>query len=153
MAKGLFTPTSPHKYLGNPTKIRFLSSWELRVMQLFDTNPSIIQWGSEELKIPYYNPIKSKICSYLPDFIVKYKDREGNIITEVLEVKPAKEASMRSKMSNYDKVALVINHAKWQAAGAFCAQRKLKFRILTEAGSITIGPNGEQSHSKMSLFK
>jgi hypothetical protein len=132
MAKGLFRPLNPEKYLGNIEKIRFLSSWERHFMVMCDTNPSILRWGSEEFKIPYLNPIKSKICSYIPDFIIKYKDRDGNIITEVIEIKPSKEAMIRPKMSNYDKVAVVLNHAKWTAAKAFCDARGIRFRVVTE---------------------
>ena len=145
MAKGMYKPLNPSKYLGNPTKIRFLSAWELRVMEFFDKNPAILQWGSEEIKIPYYNPVKKAAATYIPDFIVKYKDSSGNIQTEVIEVKPSKEATIRKKMSNYDKVMLVINTAKWQACGAMCAKANIKFRVLTEAGSMLIGADGKAS--------
>ena len=132
MAKGLYTPINPEKYLGNPTKIRFLSSWELAFMNFCDKNPNIIKWGSEEFKIPYYNPIKQKMTNYIPDFIIKYKDRDGNLLTEVIEIKPQKQTTIQKKNSTYDKVQLVINHAKWQAAEAFCTKHGIKFRVLTE---------------------
>lgn len=60
MAKGRYTPQHPEKYLGDPTKIRFLSSWELRFFQACDMNPNILKWGSEEFKVPYWHPIKKK---------------------------------------------------------------------------------------------
>ena len=63
MAKGLFKPTNPEKYLGDIGKIRFMSSWELRFMNFCDTNPNVIKWGSEEFKIAYFNPIKNKVDS------------------------------------------------------------------------------------------
>lgn len=141
MAKGLYTPTNPQKYMGDPTKIRFLSAWELRFMHFCDNHPDVVQWGSEEFKIPYVNPIKKKVAMYIPDFIVKYK--KGNkIFTEVVEIKPAKEAVLRPRMSNYDKVCLVINTAKWQAARIYCDKYGVTFRILTEKGSMTVDQNG-----------
>ena len=132
MAKGLYTPRNPEKYLGDPRKIRFLSSWELSFMNFCDTNPNVIAWGSEEFRVKYFNPIKNKVCDYIPDFIVKYKDAQGNVITEVIEIKPLKETALKPKMSAYDKVALVVNHAKWTAAKAMCDAAGIRFRVLTE---------------------
>lgn len=132
MAKGLYTPQNPEKYLGDIRKIRFLSSWELRFMSFCDTNPNVVAWGSEEFRIKYFHPIKNKVCEYIPDFIVKYKDAQGNLITEVIEVKPLKQAVIKNKMSTYDQVQLVINHAKWTAAKAMCDAAGVKFRVITE---------------------
>lgn len=132
MAKGLYKPKNPEKYLGNIEKIRFLSSWELRFMDFCDNNPNVVQWGSEEFRIKYYNPIKQKTCDYIPDFIIKYKNRNGDVITEVIEIKPKKQSVISKKMSTYDQVQLVINHAKWTAAKAFCEVHGIKFKVLTE---------------------
>lgn len=105
-------------------------------MQLFDANPNVIAWGSEEFKITYYHPIKKKVSSYIPDFLIKYKKADGTVVTEVVEIKPAKETFInipgRKKISIYDRAQLVVNHAKWEAAKAFCAKHKIGFRILTE---------------------
>ena len=132
MAKGLYTPINKNKYLGDVTKIRFMSSWELRFMDFCDKNPNIIEWGSEEIKIKYYHPIKKKMCNYLPDFIIKYKDVDGNIHTEIIEIKPFSQSSTKGKKTTYDKVQLIINEAKWKAANAFCLACKIKFKVLTE---------------------
>lgn len=139
MAKGMFTPKNPAKYQGDPTKIRFLSSWELRFMWFCDTNPNVLTWGSETLRVPYWNPIKKKVATYWPDFIIKYRDAQGVEHVEVVEIKPHKQASLSSsakgrkpKISAYDQVQLVINHAKWTAAEALCKQHNIKFRVLTE---------------------
>jgi hypothetical protein len=64
MAKGIYNVKNPEKYLGDPRKVRFLSSWELTFMVNCDTNPNIIQWGSEEFSVKYWNPVKTKVCSY-----------------------------------------------------------------------------------------
>jgi hypothetical protein len=104
-------------------------------MEFCDKNPNVLKWGSEEFKIPYMNPIKKKICSYYPDFIVKYKDRNGNVLTEVIEIKPACQDPSRvrkKKPSTYDTVQMVINQAKWTSAKAFCESHGIRFRVLTE---------------------
>jgi hypothetical protein len=148
MAKGLYTPLNPQKYLGDPSKIRFLSSWELSFMQFCDKNPNVIAWGSEEFRVPYWNPVKKTTCSYIPDFIIKYKDAQGNLITEVIEIKPLKESVVKPKMSAYDKVALVINHAKWTAAKALCDAAGIRFRVLTEQELFRQNPNPKTKRGK-----
>jgi hypothetical protein len=132
MAKGLYIPKNPSKYLGDPTKVRFLSSWELRFMEFCDNNPKVLQWGSEEFKIQYFNPIKQKVCNYIPDFIIKYEDAHGKIVTEVIEIKPKKQSVLSKNSSTYDKVQLAINQAKWTAAVAVCNSHGIKFRVVTE---------------------
>jgi hypothetical protein len=138
MAKGMFKPLNPKKYLGDISKIRFLSSWELRFLIFCDSNPNILQYGSEEFKIPYFHPIKKtidgkpKLCHYYPDFIIKYKNSNGHILTEVIEIKPHSQTIASKKTTTYDKVQLIINNAKWTAANAFCKSHNIKFRVVTE---------------------
>lgn len=134
MAKGYYTPLNPEKYLGNVNKIRFLSSWELKFMQFLDVNPNVIVWGSEEFKIPYFNPIKKKVTNYIPDFILKFKNSKGEIVTKVIEIKPKKQSVLPNgkKISVYDQVQIVLNHAKWTAAASFCKSRGITFEVLTE---------------------
>lgn len=146
MAKGLFKPLNPSKYLGDPNKIRFLSSWELFFMNKCDLNPNVLIWGSEEFKIPYFHPIKKnldgkpKLCHYYPDFIIKYKDVNGKILTEVIEIKPSSQDPnkiTKKKPTTYDVVQMVINKAKWTAAEAFCKSHNIKFRVVTEKDLFT----------------
>ena len=135
MAKGVYHPLNPEKYSGDIGKIRFLSSWELRFMQFCDKNDNILTWASEEFRIPYMHPIKKKVCQYWPDFIIKYKNEKGVIITEVIEIKPSSQDPnkiSKKKPSTYDAVQMIINQAKWTAATAFCESHGIKFRILTE---------------------
>jgi len=132
MAKGIYNVKNPEKYLGDPRKVRFLSSWESVFMMNCDTNPNIIQWGSEEFSVKYWNPVKNKVCNYIPDFIIKYYGPDGKLVTEVIEIKPKKQSVISKRMSNYDKVQLVINEAKWTAAKAVCDQYGIRFRVLTE---------------------
>jgi hypothetical protein len=130
-SKGIFLPKNPSKVIGKGS-IKYRSSWEQVFMNFCDNNPSVVNWGSEVLRIPYYNPITKKNTIYVPDFIVSYIDRNGRQHTEVIEIKPLKEAVMERARSPRDKVMLAINMAKWTAAQAFCANNNLSFRLVTE---------------------
>lgn len=127
-----FLPKNPAKYAGDITKIFARSSWELHVMKFLDSSAAVIKWGSEELVIPYIKPTDGKVHKYYPDFVVIYRDANGGIRKEILEVKPLKESLAESAKSIHDKVALAINIAKWNAAEAFAAQNGMTFRVLTE---------------------
>ena len=90
--QGQYKPVNPSKYVGT-YPIIFRSSWEFKVMQMFDVNPNIMSWASESLKIPYQNPFTGKYTVYVPDFVVTYVDAKGNQRAEIIEVKPAKETA------------------------------------------------------------
>jgi hypothetical protein len=144
-AYGRFIPKNPQKYVGNVNNIMFRSSWEVTFMKWLDKNNAVIRWGSEELAIPYVNPIKvdeagrPKISRYFPDFIVLYRDAFGNIKKEIIEVKPYKESVLLPRASERDKMAFVVNQAKWKAAAAFAESQGATFRVITEK---TIFKNG-----------
>ena len=77
--KGLFKPKNPSKYKGNINEIVYRSSWEKKMMIYCDTTTSVIEWGSEELVIPYVSPWDGRYHRYFPDFYVKVKDRSGKL--------------------------------------------------------------------------
>ena len=58
-----------------------------------DNNPNILEWGSEEIIIPYKSPLDKKVHRYFPDFFIKYKNSSGKIIREIIEVKPKSHLS------------------------------------------------------------
>lgn len=135
--KGRFIPENPKKYNGDATNIIWRSTWEFRVMKYLDNNPSVIWWSSEELPIKYYNPIDNSINRYFPDFIVKVKKKDGNVMTYVLEVKPehqTKQPIQKKKTKKYiqESMTYVINQSKWKAATEFCKDHGWEFKILTE---------------------
>ena len=107
-------------------------------MGYLDAHPDVVQWGSEELVIPYRSPIDNRIHRYFPDFIIKKNNTAGKQETVVVEIKPAKEtvppAVQTKQTKRYLKEVYTwgINSAKWEAARAFCADRKWKFIIMTE---------------------
>jgi len=137
-ASGRFIPKNPEKYVGNPNRIVFRSSWELHFMKWLDRSPAVIRWASEEIAIPYINPIKKDangrpvISRYFPDFIVMYKDAFGNIKKEIIEIKPYNESVARPNMSERDKQTFAVNNSKWIAASDYAKRNGAEFRVITE---------------------
>ena len=72
--KGKYRPTRPYKYKGDPTKIIYRSLWERKFMQYCDSTTNVLEWGSEEIALPYRSPIDNKVHRYFPDFYIKVKD-------------------------------------------------------------------------------
>jgi len=137
--QGKYRPHNPQKYGGDPLNIVYRSSYELKFMQYCDLTESVNSWKSEEFFIPYRSPMDNRYHRYFPDFFVKYKDKDGNTRTLVVEIKPAKDLKMpetnpkrRTKSWAYSVKMWAINQAKWEAAKNWCADRKYEFKILTE---------------------
>ena len=135
---GKFKPKNYKKYKGDPTKIVYRSLWERRFMVYCDNNDKIIEWGSEELIIPYRSPLDKKVHRYFPDFYIKYLNKEGNVVREIIEVKPKKQLrppktpKRQTKRYLQECATFMVNQAKWKAAEEYCYDRKMKFRFLTE---------------------
>jgi len=136
--KGLFTPKHPKKYIGNLTHIVYRSSWELSFMHFLDNNPSVKNWGSEIIAIPYRKPTTGRIHKYYPDFWVKYIDKNGKTIQEVIEIKPFKKikppttVGKNKKTQLHEAIEWAINKAKFRSGAAFCDKYGMKWRLLTE---------------------
>ena len=136
--QGTYQLRHPDKYVGDVTKVRFMSSWELEFHKFLDNNMNIIEWSSEELKIPYLKPTTGRVHIYLPDYWVKYLDSSGQIIEEIIEVKPEKETraprgvGKNKKTQLYEQLTWAVNEAKWKAAALYCKKRGIKFRVITE---------------------
>ncbi len=136
--KGHFKPRHPEKYIGDLNKIVYRSSWELSFMNFLDNNTVIEKWGSEIIAIPYRKPTTGRIHKYYPDFWIKYKNKEGIVIQEVIEVKPEKQTKKpktvgkKKKTQLYEALTWEINKAKWRSAKLFCDKYGLKWNILTE---------------------
>ena len=132
--KGFFKPRNISKYKGNPTQIVFRSSWELTLMERLDKDPSIIQWSSESIIIPYRSPLDGKIHRYFPDMWLKKKDGTQLLI----EVKPKKQTLPPIKKGKVNRkyvrevITYKINMAKWESAKAYCEKRGYKFIFITE---------------------
>lgn len=130
-SQGTFTPTNPQKYIGVGSPV-FRSGWEQTFMLVLDKHPNVIQWASESIKIPYFNPLTQKWANYIPDFLIVTVDATGTQKAEMIEIKPLKEAVLEKAKSKKDKLAYAVNEAKWTAAIEWCAKAKITFRVLTE---------------------
>jgi hypothetical protein len=130
-AQGKFTPTNPSKYAGKKTPT-YRSGWEFTFMQFCDNHPSVIQWASEAISIPYKNPLTGRNTIYVPDFFIVYQDKRGKKRAELIEVKPRSQTTMETARSTRDKAAVAVNYAKWEAATAWCKQNGVTFRVITE---------------------
>ncbi len=107
-------------------------------MRYLDAHKDVLEWSSEEFCIPYRSPIDGKVHRYFPDFKIKKKNPEGVVEVVVVEIKPEKETrpptvqTKRTKQYLKEVYTWGINSAKWQAARAYCEDRKWKFMIMTE---------------------
>ena len=136
--KGLFTPQNPDKYKGK-RPIVYRSDWEKKFMHYCDTNPNIIQWASESIMIPYFNPVKNRLTRYYPDFLITYLDTNGRQVIDLIEVKPFRQTlqpiprkGKKSSTLLMEQKTYAMNDAKWKAAKLYCQQRNMNFRIITE---------------------
>ena len=144
--QGRFIPKHPEKYLGDPAKISYRSSWELCFQNFLDSgHPNILGWSSETISIPYYNPVLQKWSMYIPDFFVIYMDKNDTKHVEMIEIKPEKEMPGFLGNSNVrTKLVQAVNAAKWQAALVYCAKRSWYFRVMTENQLFGLAGKGVQ---------
>jgi len=132
--KGIYRPTYPKKYVGDPNRIVYRSLLERRFMLYCDRTEDVVNWASEEISIPYISPIDKKLHRYYPDFIVKTSKGKKLII----EIKPYRQTSQpkapKRKTRAYlrEQLEYIKNNAKWKAAKAFCEDKGFEFKILTE---------------------
>ena len=135
---GRFIPKNPAKYMGDHKNIIYRSSWECRVMDWLDRNPSIISWNSEEIIVPYKSPIDGRFHRYFPDFLVKVQTKDNKTKTLMIEIKPKKQTAppepQKRKTKRYITEVMTwgVNESKWKAATEFCLDRGWEFKVMTE---------------------
>ena len=136
--RGKYYPSYPKKYKGDPTNIIYRSLWERKFMVYCDKNTKILEWGSEEIALPYISPHDSRVHRYFPDFYIKVQENTGKIKRYLIEVKPLKQTTKpkrpKRQTKGYIREAFEYarNQAKWKAAREYCADRNIEFRIMTE---------------------
>ncbi len=136
--KGRYIPRNIRKYRGDYKNIIYRSSWELKFMKYCDLNDSILEWGSEEVVIPYRSPLDNRIHRYFVDFYIKVEDVNKQIKKYLIEVKPKRQTAPPPKPKRQTKryisevTEYAKNQAKWKAASEFCEDRQWKFMIITE---------------------
>ena len=136
--KGKYSPSYPRKYKGDPTNIVYRSLWERKFMVYCDLNENILEWGSEEIIIPYRSPVDGKVHRYFPDFYIKVRESTGYTKKYIIEIKPKKQTAPPKKpkrqTSGYLREAYEYakNQAKWEAASEWCKDRSYIFKVFTE---------------------
>lgn len=131
-AQGIYTVKNPQKYVGKGTP-KYRSSWEMMFFSFCDNNPAVLQWASESIHIPYRNPVTGKQTIYVPDVFMVYQNKHGQQLAELIEIKPSAQTNLTEARSIRDKMHVVMNHAKWAAANAYCKRLGIKFRVITES--------------------
>lgn len=141
--QGFFTPRYPKKYLGNTNKIIYRSSWELYAYKFLDGNKNVLQWGTEPIAIHYCKPVSVmedprgwRPARYFPDLYVVYRNRQGTVVKELIEIKPLKQTqpskSKKESVRLRENYVLQVNEAKWAAAKAYCTKYGINFCFCTE---------------------
>ena len=103
-----------------------------------DKNNKILEWGSEEIALPYISPQDNRIHRYFPDFYIKVQENTGKIKRYLIEVKPLKQTTKPKKPKRQTKSYIreafeyARNQAKWKAAREYCADRMWEFKVITE---------------------
>lgn len=136
--QGLYTLSHPEKYKGNKHGVTYRSAWELKVMRMLDHNSNVLEWSSEEIVIPYQNPLTGRISRYFVDFYAKMKDKNGEIKKYLIEIKPHSQTlppvqkNRKTKNLIYQQAEYVKNQAKWSAAESYAKNKGMIFTVLTE---------------------
>ena len=136
--KGKYQPSYPKKYKGDPRNIVYRSLWERKFMVYCDKNENILEWGSEEVVVPYHSPIDNRYHRYFPDFYIKVRESTGKIKKMIIEIKPYRqciEPKIQKKKTRgyiYEVMEYAKNQAKWNAAKEWCLDRGYEFKVLTE---------------------
>jgi len=136
--QGIFKPQNNAKYLGTSHPI-YRSGWELKFFRWEDLNENILYWGSENIIVPYINPLDGKVHRYFVDNFVVFRDKDGNKKKFLIEIKPSSQVS-RPIQSNkkkhstvlYEQTTWITNQSKWEAARRWAKNKGYDFIILTE---------------------
>lgn len=117
----------------------YRSGWELKFFRWADQHSSVIHWGSENIIIPYINPLDNKVHRYFVDSYVIFRGKDGEKLKFLVEIKPSKQtikptSSKRKKKSTvlFEQTTWVTNQAKWDAARKWAKLHNCEFVILTE---------------------
>lgn len=133
--QGKFVPKNREKYKGKKLPF-YRSGWEKTFMNTCDNSSQIVEWMSEEPKVPYLNPLTGTKWNYHPDFVIKIKDARGTRV-EMIEVKPKRETFPPERKKGKRKTTLIeetkrwlMNTAKWYAAKSYCEERGWTFKVI-----------------------
>lgn len=156
-SENYYCPKNPDKCLNvngklpNAKQPYYRSSWEHKMCSFCDSNPNILEWGSEVLEIPYVNVNDGRKHKYVTDFYVMLKNRAGEIKKYICEVKPACQCERFDELGQlimpdppkrkteksimrWNELCEVVkkNHSKWVYARRWCKDNGYEFIVLNE---------------------
>ena len=123
--KGKYQPSYPKKYKGDPTNIIYRSLWERKFMVYCDLNENILEWGSEEIALPYRSPLDNRIHRYFPDFYIKVKESNGSLKKYLIEVKAPKNKLENQSSEKENKSIYLRSHRVCQKHGKVESSRRI----------------------------
>lgn len=140
---GKYRLINEHKYVGDPDKIFYRSSWEKNFLKFLDVNQNVKRFSSEEIVIPYISPLDGRQHRYFPDFFIEFANGRKVII----EIKPYNQAvepappKRQGQVKQYERnlAAFLVNQAKWNAAKTFCMMNGFEFEVFTEQELSALG--------------
>lgn len=132
--KGHYKVKNREKYIGDPSKIMYRSSWERALMHFCDTSSKVTRWGSECITITYVCKTDNRHHRYYVDFVIKFKNIKQWYL---IEIKPEKETKTPRNSKNRRKFLKesfkwAKNTSKWDAAVIYAGNRGMKFEVWTE---------------------
>lgn len=124
--QGYFYPKNKEKFKGKEPFAIYRSGLELKYFQILDRNPNVIEWGSEEIVVPYL--LNNQWHRYYIDLFVVFKSGE-EIKKYFIELKPyaqtvPPEWKPRKRKSSfiYESLEWNKNQAKWKYAESYAKQ-------------------------------
>ena len=140
--QGYYKLDNPDKYIGDPTKIIYRSSWEYRFCKYCDNTADVLKWSSEPVGIPYLHPLDNKLHTYYVDYYMRlkkasnYEDIFAEVKPKASLIKPVLEGqkitTKKLKNHNYALKTWLINRAKFSAAKLYAEQKGSRFILVTE---------------------
>lgn len=150
--QGLFTPKNKDKVIKLNTQggLYFRSGLEQKMMIYLDNNENIINWGAENMRVPYEKTewisedqeFKTSSHNYYPDFYYELRKSDGTTSKVVAEVKPFSETiepklannPTSKQLKNFEYALKMYNKnlSKWKYMIAYCERKGFEFIIITE---------------------
>lgn len=108
-------------------------------MRWLDRTPQVVEWSSEDIRVPYIKPTDGKVHHYYLDFYMKLRDKRGVDHKYIIEIKPYKQTIPPKPHGNkkpstilYETRQYAINTSKWKSAKKWAESHKMKFIIITD---------------------
>ena len=64
--------------------------------------------------------------------MIQYQDKNGKTLVELIEIKHKSQTVIENARGRGDKLATMVNAAKWTAAQEWCKAKGIHFKVITE---------------------